>query len=132
MDNSDNWYTRSRALINFSCLIAQISLFILVHDISISYFLEYKLFSGKDISWGISVEYIVYEFVILFLTQCFFIYQFPKKMTVISILASLVMGLIVMPYYGIHPFRVMHIGLEGIMCVWIPFVSRYFLRLYRS
>lgn len=132
MDNSDNWYSRHRALINIICLLAQVSLFLLAHNISISYFLEYRLFSSKDISWGIRVEYIIYEFVILFLTQCFFIYQFQQKMIIISIVASLVVGLIVMPYYGSHPLRVLHIGLEGIMCVWTPFVSRYFLRLYRS
>lgn len=132
MDKFENWYSRHRALITITCLLAQISLFLLVHDISISYFIEYRLFSSKDISWGISVEYIIYEFFILFLTQCFFIYQFPKKMILISMLASLVVGLIVMPYYVSHPLRVLHIALEGIMCVWIPFVSRYFLHLYRS
>jgi hypothetical protein len=79
MDNFENWYTRHRALINITCLLAQVSLFLLVHNISISYFLEYRLFSSKDISWGISVEYIIYEFVVLFLTQYFFIYQFPQK-----------------------------------------------------
>lgn len=131
MDSFKDQPDKYRAQITIIGLLVQISFFILAHRISTNYFIKYNMFSGRDINWGLRVEYIFYEFVALFLVQCFLIYKFPQKTVLISLLTTLVVGLIVLPYYWTHPFRVLHIGLEGFICVWVHFVIRYFAHFHK-
>lgn len=101
------------------CLISQIILFLLLHYLTTNYFVRHDMYSKRDISWGLGVQYIFYEFVAVYLLQFFMVYKFHAQQIILSIIASVGIILLVMPYFSLHPFRTLHIGLEGLFCIWV-------------
>lgn len=110
-------------------LILQIILAVVIHDAVVKYYTTHTPEVHADVAWGLRLKSLSYDFILVVFTQNLLIIFFQKKHLIISILASLVYCLIVLPYYKHHPLRSIHLMTTGVWAIWAKYLFDYLFQL---